>query len=519
LPHPKPSSPPLLSVIVPVHGNLEETRACLESLDRQEKDFPLEIVVADSGSPPPTAAWLASRPGIRLVRLEENLGFPRAANAGAAAARGHLLLFLNNDTLLPRKTLQGMVDAWRGQEGVGALGPSSDRVKGDQRIAVPPLEGDPGRLEELASRLRRDYAGKVEDVPQVMGLALLVEASLWRELGGFDERFGLGNFEDDDLCLRIRGRGCRILVARDTFVHHAGMKTFQALGVDYQALVRENQARFLEKWRDHPVLGGKLLLDSGRPGQALGVLHQALLRGFPDPELFHLLGTALYLEGRPAEAVQSFDRLLRVAPRHTTGAFLRALALMDLGREREAREATAALLTDFYLSDTAAARLLASFAEACLGWGRPTEAEEHFGTALSLDPACTQALTGLASLALEQDRKEEARRLLDQAGQVPLALAMKGAMEWEEGRPEGALSHFLRALHLDPRHAPSLSALFSLASGREDLARALEELGGETGEEEFLLAARKVREGALREAKDVLLAGRRAPGGINPAFP
>ncbi len=518
MPHRRSTSQPLLSVIVPVHGNLEVTRACLASLDRQITSFPVERVVVDSASGGETSSWLASLPGIHLVRLEENRGFPHAANAGAAAAGGKLFLLLNNDTLLPTRALQKMVDAWERTRGVGALGPSADRVKGDQRIPVEPLEGDPRKVEALSARLEADYGGKVEDVPQVMGLAFLLPAALWRELGGFDERFGLGNFEDDDLCLRIREKGYRILVARDAFVHHAGMATFQAMGVDYAALVRKNQAFFLAKWKDHPVLAARLLLDGKKPAQALAAARQAQIQGSRDPELFHVLGTALYMEGKPAEAIQAFDRLLQAAPRHTAGAFLRALAWMDLDREREAREATASLLTDFYLSDRHAARLLAAFAEACLGWGRPGEAKDHFQTALALDPACPEAYTGLAAVLLEEGKKEEARSLLEKAGETPLAFAMRGALEWEEGRPGGAFPLFRRALELDPGHPPSLSALFSLAQGREELARVLEELEEARPGEGFGPAARLVREGALEEAKALLLgAGRPAPEVLTPS--
>ncbi len=512
-----PPSHPLLSVVVPVHGNLEATRACLASLERQETPFSFELVLVDSASGGETSSWLASLEGVRLVRLEENRGFPRAANAGAQAARGELILFLNNDTLLPSRALRRMVEAWKRTPRAGALGPSADRVKGDQRIQADPVEGDPLKAEALAARLEADYGGKVEDVPLVMGLALLLSAGLWKELGGFDERFGLGNFEDDDLCLRIREKGYRILVARDAFVHHAGMATFRAMGVDYAALVQRNQALFLEKWKDHPVLAARLLLDEGLYAEALAAGRKALLQGSRDPELFHILGTALYGENQPAEAVRAFDRLLQVAPRHTAGAFLRALALMDLGREKEARRAAASLLTDFYMADATAARLLSAFAEACLGWGRPAEAKDHFHTALLLDGANKEALTGLASIALEEGEREEARRLLEEAGPTPLALAMRGAMEWEEGNPGRALPFFREALHRDPFHPPSLSALFSLARGTEELARSLEELEEISPGETFGRAARMVREGALREAKDLLLSWKKKPYRVIPA--
>ena len=80
----------------------------------------------------------------------------------------------------------------------------------------------------------------LQDVESLAGLCLMFDRTTLEALGGFDEVFGLGNFEDDDLSLRARLRGGRLVVVRSAFVHHRGSRTFKALGVAAQ-IVPQNE--------------------------------------------------------------------------------------------------------------------------------------------------------------------------------------------------------------------------------------------------------------------------------------
>ena len=63
-----------------------------------------------------------------------------------------------------------------------------------------------------------------------------------RPIGGLDERFGLGFFDDDDLAERARRAGFELAVAHDLFVHHFGSRTFAGNGIDAEALLRRERA-------------------------------------------------------------------------------------------------------------------------------------------------------------------------------------------------------------------------------------------------------------------------------------
>jgi len=77
------SSVPHVSIVIPVHGKIEYTLACLRSIANHHPTDPFEVIVVDDASQDNTAATLAAIPGLRLLSNEQNLGFVGSCNAGA----------------------------------------------------------------------------------------------------------------------------------------------------------------------------------------------------------------------------------------------------------------------------------------------------------------------------------------------------------------------------------------------------------------------------------------------------
>ena len=243
----------LTSIVILAHNGLAHTRRCIETV-RLLTDEPFELVLVDNGSTDGTAGYFralaAAGPLVRVIANADNRGFPAGANQGLAAAAGRQILLLNNDTVVTTGWLDRLLRALHCDPAVGLAGPCSNRVSGPQQIPV--RYDDLGRLDGFAWQWGRAHAGQVEEVGRLVGFCLLVRREVVERVGLLDEGFGLGNFEDDDFCLRARRAGFKAVIARDAFVHHVGGLTFRAAGIDYDALLRANRERFWSKWHGDP---------------------------------------------------------------------------------------------------------------------------------------------------------------------------------------------------------------------------------------------------------------------------
>ncbi len=276
---------PEISVIIPVHGQLPYTLACLRSIAARGAATPFEVIVVDDASPDDSAATLARIEGLRLLILPRNLGFVGACNAGAAAARGRYLLFLNNDT----QVTPGWLDALRA---------CFDDVP-DCGIAGARLLYPDGRLQECGALVFADggawNCGRFEvpsdprylcrrECDYVSGAALMIPAALFRDLGGFDARYAPAYYEDTDLAFAVRAAGRRVLVQpASTVVHCEGATagTDPERGVKRHQIV--NRERFAAKWSEalclQPPAGSSVeqaMRRAGRRGPGLLVIESTL---------------------------------------------------------------------------------------------------------------------------------------------------------------------------------------------------------------------------------------------------
>ena len=241
-----------ISAVIVTHDAIEMTRLCLASLDRRT-DWPnLEILFVDNGSTDGTRPWLeeeAARRGedFRVIVFGENRGFAPAANAGAAASRGEMVCFLNNDTVVTRGWLSALARHLEGDASLGMVGPSTNEIANAAKVPVG--YRDPEELEPWARAFTRKNAGQAEPIEMLAFFCVLLPRRVLEAVGPLDERFAVGMFEDDDYSRRVRQKGWTLSVARDSFVHHWGRGSFRRLSEEeYLRIYRENRERYERKW-------------------------------------------------------------------------------------------------------------------------------------------------------------------------------------------------------------------------------------------------------------------------------
>ena len=242
---------PKVSVIVLTYDNLEFTRACLHSLELHTQYPDWELLLVDNASTDGTREFLAEyaerTPRARLIQNDENLGFAAGNNRGLEAAEGEYLVILNNDTYVTRGWLLGLVRHLRKDPGLGLVGPVTNNIGNEAKIAIEYADMDEMQRAALAYTSR--HARQALEARVVAFFCAALSRTVQEAVGGLDERFGLGFFEDDDYCRRVEQAGFRIAIAEDVFVHHHLSASFDKVDVEQrQALFEKNKRLYEEKW-------------------------------------------------------------------------------------------------------------------------------------------------------------------------------------------------------------------------------------------------------------------------------
>jgi GT2 family glycosyltransferase len=238
-----------VSIIIPAFNQLEFCRQCVEMLPRTTTP-PYKLILVDNGSTDGVGEYFDSVAGATVVHAGENRGFAGGVNLGIERAEGHTVL-LNSDTLTPTGWLDRLTAALESNSDIGLAGPMTNYAAGPQ--CIPNLAFDSMEsVEAYSSQLAETERGKVRDVPKLVGFCLMIRKEALEKIGVFDESFGIGNYEDDDYCMRAICAGYRVCIALDAFVFHYGSRTFAGMGVTddkWRDLLDSNERRFLDKWR------------------------------------------------------------------------------------------------------------------------------------------------------------------------------------------------------------------------------------------------------------------------------
>ena len=260
-------SPVAVSVVVVGYGAPRWLDRCLVSLAGEGRPaLGHEVVVVDNASTPPLRSTLtAPLEGVRLVTLEENVGFGRACNLGASLAVGERVLFLNPDTeVLPGAVdaLAAFLDADPGRGLVGGRTLTPDGAPDPASVwGAPSLWSQACFATGLSTLFAGSRAFDPEslgwwgydterEVGVVTGCLLMARREVFLGLGGFDERYFMYG-EDVDLSVRARRAGYHPSFTPDAaVVHGKGVTSTSAAKI---LMVMRGKATLYRRGASRPV--------------------------------------------------------------------------------------------------------------------------------------------------------------------------------------------------------------------------------------------------------------------------
>lgn len=238
------------SIVIATFNKMEYTQQCIHSIREFTQTGDYEIIIIDNNSTDGTLAWLKQQADIRTISNSENFGFPKACNQGIEIAQGDTILLLNNDTIVTKNWLSNLLVCLYSDDNIGAVGSVTNNISYYQTIPV-----DYQSIEEMqifAANYNQSDPAQWEERLKLIGYSMLIKKSVIDSIGMLDEQFSPGNYEDDDYSLRIRIAGYKIILCKDTFIHHYGSTSFKENISEYSELLRTNQNKFMNKWGFNP---------------------------------------------------------------------------------------------------------------------------------------------------------------------------------------------------------------------------------------------------------------------------
>lgn len=246
-------------IVIPIYGQADLLERCVNSVLATTEDA--HLILVDDQSPGGEIRALfdgwKDHERITLARTLNNLGFIGTCKAGASLGTSEYVLFLNSDT---EAIEAGWLEALIPEQGDVA-------ITGAKLLYPPDIPGPlAGKIQHIGIARNSDtvpyhpYLGWSPDIEQatnpcevnaITGACYMIRREVWDELGGWDERFGRGVYEDVDLCWQARKKGYKVLFQPAAKLYHyeSASKT-----VDGRHLLNENTQRnltaLLQKWKN-----------------------------------------------------------------------------------------------------------------------------------------------------------------------------------------------------------------------------------------------------------------------------
>ena len=400
-----------------------------------------------------------------------------------------------------------MMECLHSAPDAGIVGPMTNNISGRQKVDKVGYKSIEG-LDRYACTFRETNRHRRVEARRVVGFCMLFRRSLVDKIGSLDERFGTGNFEDDDFCARAALAGYQNVIAGDVFIHHFGSRSFIGNRINYGSAMEGNYRIYMDKWRtieQKPEEGKKIrsLIARERAGKCLQQgnvkdavdLYLAAIRQCPDDHrAYRDLAAGMIQVKRYQDAVDA----LKAGPAGDTDS--ETLTLEGYCREG--------------LNDLAAAEDLAMqalFKDGCYApalnlkgilshkKGLRMEAEEYFKKAILQDPSYGEPFTNLGVLKWTAGERDAAFELLERGfilspDGVDIADRYHAATALEAfGRAEN-LFREARGVYPSNRHIAFL--LIDLLISQDKHAEAMEEI-------EAAMAAFDVDDGFIAAALEV----------------
>lgn len=219
------------AVVILNYNTREYLKRFLPALVASCQGLDAQVIVADNASSDGSAQMLAAEfPDIPLICLDTNYGFTGGYNRALSGIEADYYVLINSDIEVPKGWLKPLADWMDSHPECGACGPKllsyAERDTFEYAGAAGGYVdrfGYPFCRGRILQKVEKDK-GQYDTPANVLwcsGACLMVRSSVWKALGGLDERF-FAHMEEIDLCWRMQIRGWKVTVVPQSYVYHIG---------------------------------------------------------------------------------------------------------------------------------------------------------------------------------------------------------------------------------------------------------------------------------------------------------
>jgi len=218
---------PLVSVIIVNYNGKFHLEQCLESIMKIDYTN-FEIILVDNNSVDDSIEYVKNNyPSVMIIKLDNNYGFAEPNNIGAKNAKGDLLLFLNNDTIVTPNFISELVSAME----------KDPKIVIAQSLLMKP-NGDIDSSGDFIDVFGRAYSSRIKTdntrlILSARGASMMVRKKIFFDLDGFDKNF-FASFEDVDLGWRACICGYKVVLVPSSVVYHKTGSTIMEIAKEIQ---------------------------------------------------------------------------------------------------------------------------------------------------------------------------------------------------------------------------------------------------------------------------------------------
>lgn len=239
---------PKISVIIISYNNFHTTTGpCLDSLKSLSGNR-WEIIVIDNGSNDGTQEYLTNyahqNTNIHIHCNSENRGFAGGNNDGVNLASGEIIILLNSDTVVSQEALLLLSKKLIDHDDWCMIGPMTNEAGNEQLLYVNEREKD--KIIDQGKIWCENSKNSHIETDSLVFFCVAMRRTFYTKLGGLDEGYGVGFFEDADFCVKAMESGKKLVIAEDVFIYHQGSASFSQL-VNIKNILRKNKKIFIKK--------------------------------------------------------------------------------------------------------------------------------------------------------------------------------------------------------------------------------------------------------------------------------